>query len=97
MEITGIEPNPVKRGSELTITGSGFGASKGAGYVRINSNYQDIVSWSDTEIVIAARSGSGILYVVNDSNETDSVEIRVKSYSSSTGPGINVHIQLSGI
>jgi putative alpha-1,2-mannosidase len=58
--LTGVAPSPASAGQTVTITGSGFGASQGSGYVAfsdLGSNWggtgnagETIGSWSDTKI-----------------------------------------------
>jgi hypothetical protein len=51
--------------NEITISGSAFGEIQGSGYVVLNNLYGLVMSWSDTQIVVAMQSGtlSGNLYV----------------------------------
>ena len=66
--VTGTSPEPAMPLSQVTITGTGFGATQSGAYVEM-SNYPSpthpqIVSWSDTQIVIqhsAANGGGAIL------------------------------------
>lgn len=68
-------------GSVLTITGSGFGSSRGSSYVQfrdadVNDDYlsaSSYTSWSDTEIKVKVPSGAGtrkIKVIVNGSTKT---------------------------
>jgi len=51
--ITSISPTQVTPGGQMTITGSGFGASEGNnGDVALYNTYPSVVSWSDTQIVV---------------------------------------------
>ncbi|MFH1723574.1 MAG: LamG-like jellyroll fold domain-containing protein [Elusimicrobiota bacterium] len=45
-------------GTELTLTGSGFGASQGSGYVRLGGNDIPVMSWSDGEVTVRIPEGS---------------------------------------
>ncbi|MBM2813596.1 MAG: hypothetical protein HW421_358 [Ignavibacteria bacterium] len=75
--ITGINPATLVIGDTVTITGTGFGASKGTSKVSFGlNNATEIVSWSDTQIQSKVPAGtvSGKLSVtVNGvkSNEVD--------------------------
>lgn len=48
--ITDVSPDPTVSGSDITITGTGFGASQGASQVRYDGNAIAVGSWSDTSI-----------------------------------------------
>ncbi len=48
--ITDVSPDPTVSGSDITITGTGFGASQGASQVRYDGNEIAVGSWSDTSI-----------------------------------------------
>jgi outer membrane protein assembly factor BamB len=48
--VTGVAPASGIHGSQVTINGSGFGASQGAGKVMIGNLQCPVVSWSDTQI-----------------------------------------------
>lgn len=69
--LTTVSPNPSAAGDNITLTGSGFGATQGAGdnVVYDNQNLA-IVSWSDTQIVatVAASKPAGTyqVKVLND-------------------------------
>ena len=57
--ITSISPNSGVAGTSVTIIGTGFGSSQGTGTVWLGSTTADqIVSWSDTQIVATVASGS---------------------------------------
>src|SRR5262249_33809012 len=63
---TSISPNPVAVGAQLTINGSGFGASQGSyGFVSMQGVHPPIVSWSDAQIVVTIPSNAitGNMYV----------------------------------
>jgi RHS repeat-associated protein len=73
--ISGVSPDAGVIGSQVTITGSGFGSSQGSGLVNLNGNLVTVNSWSNTSIAITIPSGatSGNLVVsvapgMNDSN-----------------------------
>ena len=57
--ITGISPTTGTVGTNLTISGSGFQATKGNSYVYFNGTYTtSAISWSDTQIVVAVPPGA---------------------------------------
>src|SRR5438093_9602087 len=56
--ITGVTPTTAIAGTQITITGTGFGASQGSGNVWLGTTYGVIISWSDTQIVANVASGS---------------------------------------
>jgi YD repeat-containing protein len=65
-------------GSQLLISGSGFGATQGNSTVLLNGTPMTVNSWSSTSIIITIASGasSGLLIVstaptMNDSNAVD--------------------------
>jgi hypothetical protein len=56
--IDSISPTTGVAGTEVTISGSGFGATKGSGDVWLGSKPGVVVSWSDTQVVATVASGS---------------------------------------
>ncbi len=56
--ITGISPNHGTTGTQVTITGTGFGTTQGGGHVWLGSTYGTVVSWSDTQVVASVASGA---------------------------------------
>jgi hypothetical protein len=56
--ITGISPSSGGAGTQVTITGSGFGAAQGNGRVLLGSILGTVVSWSDGQVVAAVAPGS---------------------------------------
>jgi hypothetical protein len=53
-----VDPESAAPGAPVTIYGAGFGAARGNGVVWLGSTAGQAVSWSDTEIVAQAASGS---------------------------------------
>lgn len=50
--LTTVSPNPAAAGNNITLTGTGFGATQGAGdSVTYDNQSIAVVSWSDTQIV----------------------------------------------
>lgn len=57
--VTSVSPTSGIPGStQVTITGSGFGASQGSGYVQIGTLSGVVNSWSNTQIVATVPTGS---------------------------------------
>jgi IPT/TIG domain len=56
--ITGVSPVNGAPGTQVTFSGSGFGASQGTGNVLLGTNLGAIISWSDTQIVATVTTGS---------------------------------------
>jgi 6-phosphogluconolactonase (cycloisomerase 2 family) len=63
--LTSVSPAAGVAGTQVTISGSGFGSAQGAGTVWLGTTYATVVSWSDTQIVatIASNSRSGTAQV----------------------------------
>jgi len=73
--ITSVSATTGSIGSQVTISGSHFGASQGSSLVTLNAVPMTINSWSDTSITITIASGAATGYLVvsvgpsmNDSN-----------------------------
>lgn len=66
--ITSLMPDHGAVGDNITITGTDFGATRGAGTVTFNGTMAAITSWSDTAIVTTVPVGatSGDIVVTND-------------------------------
>jgi RHS repeat-associated protein len=56
--ITGLSPTTGTVGTEVTISGSGFGATQGTSTVSLNSTNAAAVSWSDANIVAVVPVGA---------------------------------------
>jgi hypothetical protein len=57
--ISGISPTSGPVGTNVTITGTGFGATRGSGNVWLGGKLAtNIVSWSDTQVVATVPSGA---------------------------------------
>src|SRR5262249_32285314 len=69
-KITSISPTSGVVGTQLTINGSGFQATRGSGYVYLSSiSASGIVSWSDTQIVVTVPNGAttgGVFVAANN-------------------------------
>jgi hypothetical protein len=56
--ISTVTPGSGAAGAQVTIAGSGFGASQGTGNVWLGSTYGNVGSWSNTQVVATVASGS---------------------------------------
>src|SRR5215471_619556 len=62
--IASLSPTSGSPGTAVTISGSGFGASQGAGFVTFNGQPAPITSWSDTSIAVTVPGGAATGAVV---------------------------------
>src|ERR1700690_4059381 len=65
-QMASISPTNLAPGMQVTLTGSGFGATQESGFVELqNLDRVPVVSWSDTQIVVTVPPGtiSGGVYV----------------------------------
>src|SRR5260370_30835678 len=56
--ITTVTPISGATGTQVTITGTGFGATQGVGNLWLGSAYGVVASWSDAQVVATVASGS---------------------------------------
>lgn len=56
--LASVSPPSGGAGTQVTITGSGFGTSQGIGLAYLGTSPSSIVSWSDTQIVAIVATGS---------------------------------------
>jgi len=56
--ISSVTPTTGVAGTQVTIAGTGFGASQGSGNVWLGNTYGVVVSWSDTQVVATIASGA---------------------------------------
>src|SRR6267142_3045725 len=81
--ITRISATTGSVGSQLVITGTGFGASEGSSLVLLNSASATINSWSNTSITITipagATSGPLLVSVAPSMNDSNAVNFTVSS------------------
>ena len=82
-QITSISPTSGSAGTAVTISGSGFGSTQGAGTALVGSINGQVVSWSDTQVVAAVATGSlsGIVRVTQNGIQSNSKSFMVP------GPG----------
>ena len=98
--ITSLTPTSGTSGTQVTVSGSGFGSSRGTGAIWLGSTPGTIVSWSDTQIVatVASNSTSGSAQVRQNGAWSNAVTFNVvtaviSSVTPSSGlPGAQVTI-----
>jgi hypothetical protein len=75
---SGIGGNP---GTQITITGSGFGSSQGSGLVWLGSQPGVVVTWTDTQIVATVAQGAvtGFVRVLQSDLFSNSVPFTVNN------------------
>lgn len=56
--LTSMSTTTLPPGAQMTLTGSGFGATQGSGSVGLQNTTATIVSWSDTQIVVTVPTGT---------------------------------------
>ena len=56
--ISALSPNQGTAGTQVTITGTNFGTTQGAGQAQIGTQLLNIIAWSDTAIVATIPAGS---------------------------------------
>lgn len=69
--VSSVSDTTPAHGSSLTITGTNFGATQGAGTVDIEGDEQTVTSWSDTSITITVDRGLSKYGVAVDLVVTD--------------------------
>ncbi len=79
--ITNITPGGGPAGTQVAITGKGFGAAQGNGRVLLGTNNAVVVSWSDTSVVanVAAGSSSGVAQIYQGGGWSNSVSFIVSA------------------
>ena len=102
--ISNVTPASGLPGTQVTITGTGFGAQQGSGQVWLGTANGVVQSWSDTQVValVAAGSASGNAVVLQNGVASNAVPFAVNtpqitSVSPTAGPvGTSVTISGSG-
>jgi hypothetical protein len=81
--VSNVTPVSGVSGTQVTISGSGFGATQGSGNVILGSAQGMVVSWSDTQVVATVANGavSGIALVQQSGVESNSLNFTVSSAS----------------
>src|SRR5437016_5070250 len=77
--IASVTPSTAIAGTQITITGTGFGASQGSGNVWLGSTYGEVVSWSDTQVVatVAIGSQTGVAQALQGGVWSNSVQFTI--------------------
>ena len=99
-----VSPTSGVAGTQVTLTGSGFGSSQGNGIVLLGSTLGTVVTWSNTQVVATVNTGSvsGVAEVQQGGLASNSMPFTVNtasitSVSPATGlPGTQVTITGSG-
>ena len=102
--ISYASPSSGVPGTQVTINGSGFGATQGSGQVWLGASNGVVQSWSDTQIVATVASGSttGSALVLQNGVMSDAFPFSVNTLQvasvspNSGGPGSVVTINGSG-
>jgi hypothetical protein len=79
--ITSVMPPSGAAGTAVTINGSGFGATRGSGYIYLGTAFGIVSSWSDSQILatVAASSTSGVVQVGQSGLQSNSVNFSVST------------------
>jgi predicted secreted protein len=102
--VTSVSPTSGAAGTQVTISGSGFGANQGSGAAWLGTAYATVVSWSDTQVVatVAQGSSSGVAQVLQNGVWSNTVPFNgltplISSVSPTSGAaGTSVTISGSG-
>jgi hypothetical protein len=102
--ILNVSPASGVPGTQVTITGSGFGAEQGSGQVWLGTANAVVQSWSDTQVVavVAAGSNSGNGLILQNGVMSNAVPFTVSALHiasvspNSGGPGTSVTITGTG-
>ncbi|HEX5431886.1 MAG TPA: IPT/TIG domain-containing protein [Bryobacteraceae bacterium] len=102
--VTGVTPTSGAAGTQVTISGSGFGAAQGSGTVWVGSTLAAVASWSDTQVIatVASNSRSGTIQVQQAGVWSNSMAFNVSTATVSSVmpasglPGTQVTIAGSG-
>ncbi len=79
--VSGVSPGSGTAGTQVTISGSGFGTAQAAGTVWLGSTLAPVVSWSATQIVATVSSGSssGVAKVQQNGLWSNSLQFSVNT------------------
>jgi large repetitive protein len=104
--ISAVSPNSGAPAAFITVTGSGFGATQGNGFVQIGNGIAQVVSWSDVSIAIRVPSTAttGNVYVYNSTTGiySNAVLFTVQTFptfssiSTTSGP-VGTLVTLTGV
>jgi hypothetical protein len=67
--------------TRVTVTGTGFGAEQGAGWVQIGTQNGHVISWSDTKIVatIDPWAGPAVVSVSQSGKNSNNIPFRIEA------------------
>jgi trimeric autotransporter adhesin len=102
--VASVSPTNGSAGTQVSITGSGFGSSQGTGMIVLGTTLGTVVSWSDTQVVATVNTGSmsGVAEIEQGGLASNSVTFTVNTASitnvspTSGLPGTQVTITGSG-
>ena len=79
--LTGVSPTSGAAGTQVTITGSGFGATQGSGTAWLGSTLGSVVSWSDSQVVanVSTGSTSGVAQIQQSNGASNSVPFTINT------------------
>jgi hypothetical protein len=91
-------------GTQVTLSGSGFGSQQGNGVVQLGTGLGSVVSWSDSQVVanVSTGSSSGVAQIVQNNLASNTVAFTVNTATignvtpSGGLPGTQVTITGSG-
>jgi Bacterial Ig-like domain (group 2)/IPT/TIG domain/Beta-propeller repeat/Galactose oxidase, central domain len=93
-QIASVNPNPTAAGTQVTITGTGFGATQGSGVVWLGSTNGVVVGWSDTQVTatVASNALSGIVRIQQNGVWSNAESITISSLDGSTALTITPNV-----
>lgn len=102
--VVAVTPNSGAAGTQVAITGSGFGSTQGSGMVWLGTAQGVVTSWSDTEVdaTVAPGSFSGNAQVLQNGVWSNSVPFsvpgnpRISKISPASGP-VGTTVTISGV
>jgi len=79
--LTSVSPNNGIAGTQVTITGSGFGAAQGSGIAWLGTAPAVVTSWSDGQIIatVSAGAASGTAQVLQNGAWSNSVPFTINT------------------
>lgn len=83
--ITSVSTGTPREGASLTVNGTSFGASQGAGGVTINSIAQTVTNWTDTAVTVTVVLGTNKFGAAYNVILTDSSANVSNTYAGITG------------
>ena len=92
--ISGVTPSSAAAGAQVTIAGSGFGATQGTGGVFLGSTNGLVVNWNDTQIVanVASQSLTGIVRVTQNGMSSNYLRFVVPTVGSGNNACLVPHV-----